>query len=147
MCPSIWSADARIVDKPSRGDENPHQQDFVARARDCRHTGVGDPAMNQDQQADEGDRSHHAACDHRDGLFRAMFDTEPVPHRNRRKQARKVPEEQAQDADMKQDAAEPQIATMEHLRAIRLPRVLLALEAREAAEQEDDRRNVRINAK
>jgi hypothetical protein len=58
-----------------------------------------------------------------------------------------MPEEQAQDADMKQDAAEPQIAAMKHLRAIRLPRVLLALEAREAAEQEDDRRNVRINAK
>ncbi|KAG0736611.1 hypothetical protein G6F24_018276 [Rhizopus arrhizus] len=57
-----------------------------------------------------------------------------------------MPEEQAQDADVEQDVAQPQLAAVQQLRAVRLPRVLFALETRQAAQQEDRQRDVGVDA-
>jgi hypothetical protein len=57
-----------------------------------------------------------------------------------------MPEEEPENTDVKQDAAKPQIAAMKQLRTVGFPCVLFALEAREAAEQENGRRNIGINA-
>ena len=46
-----------------------------------------------------------------------------------------VAEEQAQDADVEQDVAQPQAARVCSMRAVGLPGVLLALEADQAAQR------------
>ena len=57
-----------------------------------------------------------------------------------------VAEEQAQDADVEQDVAQPQAAVVQQLRAVGLPGVLLALEADQAAQKKDGQGNVGIDA-
>ena len=56
-------------------------------------------------------------------------------------------EEQEQDADVEQVAAPAQQAAVQQLRRVALPRVLVAVEADQAAEQEHCQADVRINTK
>src|SRR6185503_19936322 len=55
-------------------------------------------------------------------------------------------EEKEQDADVEQVAAPAKRTGAQHLRRIAFPRVLVAVEARQAAHQEDHRAAIRVGA-
>ncbi|ABA50829.1 hypothetical protein BURPS1710b_2760 [Burkholderia pseudomallei 1710b] len=127
-------------------DEQPREQHLVAAARDGCEARVRQAPVQQDREARERERAHHAARGHRDELLELVRDAERVPDGHRREQTDQMPEEQAEHADVKKDVARAQRAAVQQLRAVGLPCVLLALEAREAAEQEDGGGDVRIDA-
>ena len=61
-------------------------------------------------------------------------------------EAEEMTEEHHQDAEVEQVRAPPQLALPQELRRVAFPGVLVAVEAREAAEQEHGERDVRIDA-
>jgi hypothetical protein len=69
-----------------------------------------------------------------------------VKHRRRRQQADEVADEQQQDADVEQIAGQPHVLVVEHLAGMRLPGELVALEPRQAAQQEHRAGQIGINA-
>ena len=92
------------------------------------------------KQIDAGD----AAGDDGQHLLLRRAD-EGLVHPVRRQQAEQVAEEQEQDADVEQVAAPAQLAGAQQLRRIALPGVLVAVEARQAAHQEDGQADVRVD--
>src|SRR5690606_19098751 len=107
---------------------------------------LGQAPVDQDEQAGQAhhsqDRSHH----HRQYLLESRAQAQRVVDGRRGQQAEQVREEQRDDADVEQVAAPAQRAALEHLAGIALPRVLFALEARQAAEQEHRQGDVGIHA-
>ena len=73
-------------------------------------------------------------------------DADGVEHPDRREQADEVAEEDHQDADVEQVRAPHQLAPAQELAGARLPRVLLAVEAQQAAEQEHGQAQVGVPA-
>ena len=64
----------------------------------------------------------------------------------RNQEAEQMAEEHHQDAEVEEVRAPSQLALAQELRRVAFPRVLVAVEAREAAEQEHRQRDVRIDA-
>jgi hypothetical protein len=106
---------------------------------------IRETAHQQRQQTDQAERTHQAAGRHRENLLGAVRHAERVPDPDRSQQADAVAEEQADDADMEKNIAEAQAAAMQELARIGLPRILLAIEADQAAEQKDRQRDIRVN--
>ena len=102
--------------------------------------------MDQQDQADEAHGARDAAGDDREHLLRGRRHAERMPDGERRQQAEQVAEEDAEDAEVEQVRAPPQLAGAQQLRRIALPRVLVAVEAQQAAREEHGQRDVRIDA-
>ena len=90
-------------------------------------------------------QAEEAAGDHGQQLLGAGAQ-EGLVDEVRRQHADEVAEEQEQHADVEQVAAPAQLAGFEQLRGIALPGVLVAVEADQAAEQEDREADVGIDA-
>ena len=105
---------------------------------------IEDAPVQQHREADEAHRTGHAAGHHREQLLLARRD-EGFVHPVWREQAHAVAEEQEQDADVEQVAAPAQLARAQQLRRIALPRVLIAVEARQTAHQEHREANIGID--
>ena len=87
------------------------------------------------------------AADHdRHHLLEAVADADRVEDPDRRQQADEVTEEDHEDADVEQVRAPHQLAPAQELAGPRLPRVLLAVEAQQAAEQEHRQAQVGVPA-
>ncbi len=100
-------------------------------------------AMQQHGEADEADHAGNAAGGDGDELLLLDGDEERV-ERRRRQQADRVAEQQEQDADMEQVGAPAQLALAQDLAGAGAPGVRLAVEADQAAEQEDRQADVGI---
>src|SRR5262245_21373621 len=98
---------------------------------------------NPDQAEDAG-----YAADH-DGhqLLEAVGDTDEVEYPDGREQPNEMADEDYEDADVEQVRAPHQLAPTQQLARSRLPRVLLAIEAKETAEQEHGQAEVGVPAK
>jgi outer membrane murein-binding lipoprotein Lpp len=125
--------DSGTVDKPSSS---------VARIQNVAQT-----AMDQQQQADQADAAQRAAGDHGQHLLLRGRHAQGMDDLGRRQHAEEVPEEQADDAQVEQVGARPQGTGGQHLAGLAAPGVLVAVEARQAAQQEDGPANVRVDAK
>ena len=95
--------------------------------------------MKQIDREDAADHDRHQLLG-----FRA--EPERVIDLGRRQQAEEVAEEQAEDADVEQDAAPEQLLAPQQLARLAAPGVLAAIEARPAAEEEGHHAQVRIEA-
>ena len=69
-----------------------------------------------------------------------------VEHRDRREQADEMAEEDDQNADVEKVRAPDQLAAPQELARSGPPRVLLAVEAQQAADQEDREAEIRVPA-
>src|SRR6185312_537582 len=115
---------------------------FPAVAADARSA---EAAMQQDGEADDRRDPGDAAGDHGDELVLGR------PHRPadrpvRRQEPDEMADDDDEDAIVEEVGAEAQPAPMQHLRGIALPGVGLAVEADEAAEQQDREGDIGIDA-
>ena len=69
-----------------------------------------------------------------------------MPDRERRQQADQVAEEDAEDADVEQVRSPAQLPGAQQLRRVALPRVLVAVEAHQAADEEDRQGDIGIDS-
>src|SRR6185312_6349828 len=76
----------------------------------------------------------------------SVRDAEGVEHPDRRQEADEMAGEDDENADMEQVRTPHQLAAAQKLRRARAPRVLLAVEAQQAAEQEHGEADIRIPA-
>src|SRR6185503_19442999 len=123
-------------------DDQDREVGAVAGEADAR---VEHAAVDEHAQTDEADEAGHAARVHRQLLLVGNAD-EGLVHPVRREQAHEMAEEKEQDADMEQVAAPAQRARAQHLRRVALPRVLVPVEARQAAHEEYDHADIRVGA-
>ena len=87
------------------------------------------------------------AADHdRHHLLGFRAQAEGVVDLGRRQEAEEVAEEQAEDADVEQDAAPDQLLAPQQLARLGPPGVLAAIEARPAAEEEGHHAKIRVEA-
>ena len=94
---------------------------------------VKDAAVQEHRQANEADRSRNAASDHGQHLFVTCGHKHAV-YGMWREQANHVSKEQEQDAEVEQVTAPAQQPGAQHLRRITLPRVLVAIKPKQAAQ-------------
>ena len=129
-----------------QGDNQPNQHQFVA------PSGVGgqavgfQTAVEQNQQAGHGHQAEYAAQHDGNHLLGAVADADGVPKPHRGEQAEQMAEKHHQNADVKQDIAQAQLAAVEQLAGIAFPRILLAVKAKQAAEKENTQGNIGENA-
>ena len=102
-------------------------------------------SMVRQRQADEAEQTGDAAGHHGDQLLGAGAD-EVLIDEVRRQHAEEVPEEQEEHADVEQVAAQPQLAAAQQLRGVALPRVLVAVETQQAADEEHREADVGVVA-
>ena len=127
-----------------------HQQDQDVRgAGRGPHAVIGQPALNQHQQADQAQHAEEAAGNHGQQLLVLSAD-DMVVKRRRHQQADKVPGQHEQHADVEQVAGDAHVALLgriavEHLAGTGLPGVLRQIKARPAADQADGQRDIGIN--
>src|SRR5690606_37038167 len=96
--------------------------------------------------ADQADHGQDASGDDREKLLRLHAQAERVVDLRRRQQAEEMAEEQAEDADMEQNAAPDQLLAPEKLARLAAPGVLAAIEAGPAAQEEDGHADVGVDA-
>ncbi|CAM2150517.1 hypothetical protein PT2222_230151 [Paraburkholderia tropica] len=132
--------------EPERELHPQHQHDddvpHLAVAANAR---VAQTPRDQQREPDDGERARDAARDHREQLVHRRGDErrdEPV----RREKAREMTGHHDENAPVKQVAAKPQRAASQELRRVAFPRVLLAVEAHQRAEQQDREADVRVDA-
>src|SRR6185503_5976641 len=106
--------------------------------------GIENAPMQEQRETDKADPARHAAGDDRQHLFLRGAD-ERFVHPVRRQLPEEMPKEEEQDTDVEKIAPPAQGAGAQHLRRIALPRVLIAIEACQAAHEEDRETDVRIN--
>src|SRR5262249_37640370 len=96
---------------------------------------IEQPTMREQRYADQADHASNAADDDRHDLFEAVVDANKVEHPNWGEQPDEVADENHEYANVEQVRAPHQLTPPQELARPRLPRVLLALEAQQAAEQ------------
>ena len=102
--------------------------------------------MHQQRDADEAHDAGDAADDDRHPLLEGVRDAERVEHPDRRQQTDEMAEEDDENADMEQVRAPHQLPAAQQLARAAAPRVLLAVEAQPAAEQEHGEAEIGIPA-
>ena len=103
-------------------------------------------AMRQQSDTDQAEYAGDAANDDGHHLLEAVADADDIEHPDRRQQPDEMTEEDHEDADVEQVRAPHQLAPPQELARSRLPRVLLAIEAQQTAEQEHGQAQVGIPA-
>ena len=126
--------------------EQQQQHDHVHRPAGEADARLGEAAMDQQDQTDEANAAGDPAGDHGQHLLRGRRHAEDVPDAERRHQSEQVAEEDAEDAEVEEVRAPAQLPGAEQLRRIALPRVLIAVEAQQAAREEHGQRDVGIDA-
>src|SRR5262245_31945710 len=96
---------------------------------------IEQPAMREQNYADQADHASNAADDDRHDLFEAVADADKVEHPNGGEQPDEMANEDHENANMEQVRAPHQLAPPQELARTCLPRVLLAVKAQQAAEQ------------
>ena len=133
--------------KPEQQLREQQQQD-----RGIAERGVGadarveQAAMRQQRDADQAHQPATPADDDRQHLLEAVRNAEPVEHPDRRQQADEMAEEDEEDADVEQVGAPHQLPAAQQLARSGPPGVLLAVEAEQAADDEDRQAEIGIPA-
>jgi hypothetical protein len=102
--------------------------------------------VQQQHETHQADEPGNAAGDHGQKLLGGRRQPDGVPQLERGQEADQVPEEDAEDADVKQVGPEAQLTVAQKLRRIALPRVLVAVEADETPHEEHREGDVGIDA-
>ena len=111
------------------------------------HSRIGQPPLEQHGQTDEAQNTGKAARDDGENLLGSGGDTKGVEDFRRGQQANEMAEEQQQNPNVEQVAGQPHVFLIEHLAGMGLPGELIAVEARQAAEQKHRPGQIGINAK
>ena len=143
----VACAHANGGEAEQEGHQNPHQQQLVAPGAVDVDAIDGEAAFDQNQQADQRHGAEDAAGGHGQELLGRMAHAQGMPYPQRGEQADEVAAEHGQYAHMKEDIAQAQLAVIQQLAGIALPSVLLAVEAHEAAEEENCQTNIGIDGK
>src|SRR4051794_18390710 len=92
--------------------------------------------MRKQRDADQAEDAGDAADPDRHQLLEAVADADKIEDPDRGQQADEVAKEDHENTDVEQVRAPHQLASAQKLAGACLPRVLLAVEAHQAAEQE-----------
>src|SRR5690606_630172 len=102
--------------------------------------------MRKKETADQHGNSSNAADNDSHNLLGGVADADGVKHPDWREQAEKVPNEYDEHADVEQVRAPHELTPPKELARSRLPRVLLPVEAQNAANHENGEAHVGIPA-
>ena len=102
--------------------------------------------MRQERNADQAHQARDAAGHDRQHLLEAVRYAEHVEHPDRGQQADEMAEEDEENADVEQVGAPHQLPPPQQLAGSGPPRILLAVEPDQAAEQEHGQAQIGIPA-
>ncbi len=89
--------------------------------------------MQEQKQSDKAKYAGNTACRHGQDLLGTVADTDSIENSNRRKKTNRMPGQNSQDAEMKQDTAPDELPTSQKLAGLAAPGIGVTIKAQDAS--------------